>query len=112
MSGDAKAKKDWRKAAYYQYYEYPKWHNVQPHYGVRNDRYKLIHFYYNIDEWELYDLEKDPNEMVNLYGNPAYDVVVNDLKKELNNLQKQYNDTISLTDRREMTDKYMLKYEE
>ena len=53
---------------YYHYYEFPKWHNVQPHYGVRTERYKLIHYYYNMDEWELFDLKKDPNEMVNLYG--------------------------------------------
>ena len=50
-------------AIYYHYYEYPKWHHVQPHYGIRTDRYKLIHFYYDIDVWELYDLQEDPNEL-------------------------------------------------
>ena len=42
------------------------------HYGITTDKYKLIHFYYDIDEWELYDLEKDPQEMKNIYGDPAY----------------------------------------
>ena len=59
--------KNWRQSMYYHYYEYPFYHHVQPHYGIRNERYKLIHFYYDIDQWELYDLEQDPNELNNLY---------------------------------------------
>ena len=82
------------------------------HYGVRTDRYKLIHFYYNIDTWEFYDLKEDPNEVNNQYANPKYADVIKELKIELGNLQKQYNDTISLDERRKMTEKYMLKYEE
>ena len=112
LTGDEAAKKDWRKSAYYQYFEYPKWHNVQPHYGVRTDRYKLIHFYYNIDEWELYDLEKDPKEMKNVYNDPAYADVVKELKAEIVKLQKQYGDDQTLEQRRELTDRYMLKYDE
>lgn len=112
LQGDNDAKEGWRKSAYYQYFEYPKWHNVQPHYGVRTDRYKLIHFYYNIDKWEFYDMEKDPNEVNNQYENPAYAKVIKELKVEIDKLQKEYGDTISLDDRRKMTDKYMLKYEE
>lgn len=112
LRGSAKAERNWRKSAYYQYFEYPKWHNVQPHYGVRTDRYKLIHFYYNIDEWEFYDLRNDPVEIHNEYGNPQYASVIDSLKLEIKKLQIQYNDTISLEERRAMTDKYMLKYEE
>lgn len=112
LTGDETAKKDWRKSAYYQYFEYPKWHNVQPHYGVRTDRYKLIHFYYNIDEWELYDLEKDPKEVKNVYNEPAYADVVKELKAEILKLQKQYGDDQTLEQRRELTDRYMLKYDE
>lgn len=104
--------KTWRKSVYYQYFEYPKWHRVQPHYGVRTDRYKLIRFYYDVDLWELYDLEKDPNEMVNQYANPAYASTVAELKKELKRLQVQYNDDLPLDKRRELTDRYMIKYEE
>ena len=59
---------DWRDAVYYHYYEYPAVHQVKRHYGIRTDRYKLMHFYYDIDTWELYDLQEDPNELNNLYG--------------------------------------------
>ena len=65
----------WRDAIYYSYYEFPGEHHVKRHYGIRTDRYKLIHFYYDIDKWELYDLEKDPSEMNNVYKDPAYDSV-------------------------------------
>ena len=63
---------DWRPALYYHFYEYPAEHMVKRHYGVRNDRWKLIHFYNDIDCWELYDLENDPHELHNLFGDPAY----------------------------------------
>ena len=63
---------DWRKSLYYHFYEYPAEHMVKRHYGVRTERYKLIHFYNDIDEWELYDLQEDPTEMHNLYGQPGY----------------------------------------
>jgi len=77
---------------YYHYYEYPAVHSVKRHYGVRTERYKLIHFYHDIDEWELYDLEEDPNELNNVYGNPAYADVVRELKAELKQLREQYKD--------------------
>lgn len=112
LTGDDNVKNNWRKSAYYQYFEYPKWHNVQPHYGVRTDRYKLIHFYYNIDEWEFYDLEKDPKEVNNAYNDPAYADIIKDLKAEIVRLQKYYGDDQTLEQRRELTDRYMLKYEE
>jgi arylsulfatase A-like enzyme len=81
---------EWRQAIYYHYYEYPNEHGVKKHFGVRTDRYKLIHFYEDIDTWELYDLEEDPNEMNNLYGEPAYEAVSTDLKLKLDDLQEQY----------------------
>ena len=59
---------DWRKALYYHYYEYPAEHMVKRHYGIRTEHYKLIHFYDDIDEWELYDLKNDSTEMHNIYG--------------------------------------------
>lgn len=79
---------DWRKSLYYHYYEHPAVHNVHRHYGVRTGRYKLMHFY-NIDEWEFYDLEKDPHEMQSGYNNPAYASVVQELKAEITRLQKE-----------------------
>ncbi|MGV8827230.1 MAG: sulfatase family protein [Breznakibacter sp.] len=112
LQGDEAATTNWRKSAYYQYFEYPKWHNVQPHYGVRTDRYKLIHFYYNVDVWELYDLQEDPKEMNNLIQDPAYASLVDELKLEITKLQKEYGDELTLDQRRELTDRYMFKYEE
>jgi arylsulfatase A-like enzyme len=88
-----KTPQDWRTSMYYHYYEYPAVHSVKRHYGVRTKRYKLIHFYHDIDEWELYDLKKDPNEMKNVYSNPAYSDVVKELKAELKQLRKKYKDT-------------------
>jgi arylsulfatase A-like enzyme len=84
---------DWRGSMYYHYYEYPGAHAVKRHYGVRTRRHKLIHFYHDIDAWELYDLEKDPHELKNLFGNPAYAGKVAELKAELERLRKKYGDT-------------------
>jgi len=89
--------KNWRKSIYYHYYEYPAEHSVRRHYGVRNDRYKLIHFYNDIDAWELYDLKTDPTEMHNLYGKPGMEKVTREMKKELLRLQVQYDDSIRHT---------------
>ncbi len=86
--------KDWRTSLYYHYYEYPAEHAVKRHYGVRTDRYKLIHFYNDIDEWELYDLEKDPIEMHNVYHEPGNEQIIEQLMTELHRLQKQYDDPI------------------
>jgi arylsulfatase A-like enzyme len=83
----------WRDAVYYTYYEYPSIHMVKRHYGIRTSRYKLIHFYYDVDEWELYDLQKDPDELTNVYNDPAYAPVVATMKKKLAQLRKQYKDS-------------------
>ena len=88
-----KTPESWRTSMYYHYYEYPAVHSVKRHYGVRTRRYKLIHFYNDIDEWELYDLEKDPKEMKNVLGDPAYADVVTELKAELKRLRQKYQDT-------------------
>jgi arylsulfatase A-like enzyme len=83
---------DWRTSMYYHYYEYPAVHSVKRHYGVRTTRYKLIHFYNDIDEWELYDLKKDPEELKNVYGDSAYADVVTELTAELKRLRAKYKD--------------------
>ncbi len=85
-----------REGLYYHYYEYPSVHMVKRHYGIRTDRYKLIHFYFDVDEWELYDLEKDPNELTSVYDDPDYREVVNDLKAKLEGLMKKYGDSEEL----------------
>jgi len=83
---------DWRQSIYYHYYEYPGCHAVKRHYGVRTRRYKLIHFYHDIDAWELYDLEKDPRELKNVYDDPAYAGVKARLEAELDRLRVRYGD--------------------
>jgi arylsulfatase A-like enzyme len=83
----------WRDAVYYQYYEFPGEHMVKRHYGIRTERYKLIHFYYDIDQWELYDLEKDPNEMKNVYNDISYSEVRIMMHKRLDELRQQYGDS-------------------
>ncbi len=111
LEQNEKVEKKWRKSVYYQYYEYPKWHNVLPHYGLRTNRYKLMHFYYTEDMWEFYDLQKDPNEMTNQYNNPEYQKIIAGLKKELYKQQKNIGDDMHLEERRKMTEKYSLQYE-
>lgn len=93
-----------RDAIYYHYYEYPEWHHVQPHYGVRTNRHKLIHFYYSMDEWELYDLKTDSLEMNNLYGKPGYEEITRTLKQKIQELQTQYKDTMSIQRMKKLTD--------
>ncbi len=94
----------WRDKVYYHYYEWPFWHHVQPHYGMRTSRYKIAHFYYNIDVWELYDLEKDPDEMNNVINTPSYKETVEKLKEELAQLRIEVGDTVSLQQFREISD--------
>lgn len=86
--------KDWRDALYYHYYEYPAEHMAKRHYGVRTDRYKLIHFYNDIDVWELYDLKEDPTEMHNIYGQPGTEEITEKLRQRLWELQEEYDDPI------------------
>ena len=84
---------NWRDAIYYHYYE--KGFGATPHYGIRTNKYKLIHFYDVVDSWELYDLKKDTFEMNNLIDNPAYIDVVKDLKENLQVLQGKYKDNLA-----------------
>ncbi|WP_300437466.1 sulfatase [Christiangramia sp.] len=84
---------EFRDAVYYHYYDFPAFHMVKRHYGVRTERYKLIHFYDDIDTWELYDLKTDPKEENNLYGDPEYAEVQENLHQELEELQKKYEVT-------------------
>ena len=85
-----------REAVYYHYYEYPASHMVKRHYGIVTKEYKLAHFYYDIDEWELYDRKKDPQEMTNVYNDPAYASIVTKLHKELKELRIKYKDSPEL----------------
>ncbi|CAL1519688.1 sulfatase [Chitinophaga sp. MM2321] len=82
---------NWRKTVYYHYYESGE-HSVIPHFGVKTQRYKLIRFYQDADKWELYDLQKDPHEMHNLYGEKGYEKIQTSLKTQLTAEIKHYDD--------------------
>jgi arylsulfatase A-like enzyme len=85
---------DWRKAFYYHYYEYPVPHQVSPHYGIITDRYKLVHFYgHPNDEWNLFDLVKDPQESRSFYQDPDYQAAVTQLKQQLDQEKVRLQDT-------------------
>lgn len=95
---------EWRDAVYYTYYEYPSIHMVKRHYGVATERYKLIHFYYDVDEWELYDLENDPQEMHNVYNDPDYADVQTTMHQRLAEMRTKYGDS------NELNQKYLDAY--
>ena len=91
---EGKKPANWRQSLYYHYYEYPAEHSVCRHYGIRTKRYSLMHFYNDINAWELYDLKKDPDQMHNIYGKPGTEKLTKNLKKQLLQLQVQYDDPI------------------
>ncbi len=86
-----------RDAVYYHYYEYPAVHMVKRHYAVVTEQYKLVHYYYDVDEWELIDRIKDPQELRNVYEDPAYAPVVAELHRKLEELRKQYGDSAEIS---------------
>jgi arylsulfatase A-like enzyme len=89
---------DWRTSIYYRYYHDPGHHRTAQHYGVRTKTHKLIHFWKK-DQWELYDLVKDPDEQNNLYGRPEYKELTEQLKTELYRLKKEFKDDDQFADR-------------
>ncbi|WP_158975290.1 sulfatase [Cellulophaga sp. L1A9] len=84
---------DFRKVIYYHYYDYPAFHMVKKHYGIRTQNYKLIHFFDDIDAWELYDLENDPKELHNVIDDINYRYVRAMMHKKLDSVQKVYKVT-------------------
>ncbi|MEM1223952.1 MAG: sulfatase/phosphatase domain-containing protein, partial [Verrucomicrobiota bacterium] len=95
LQGDSP--ENWRDSLYYHYYEYPGFHNVRRHEGVFDKRYKLIRFYgkdvADGEEWELFDLEKDPSELNSVYSNPEYAPKLAEMKKLLVDLRTKYGVT-------------------
>lgn len=87
----------WRKDWLYEYYEYPGFENVRPCRGVRTERYKYIEFFLEPKEYELYDLERDPDEMSNLYGKPGYEALTHDMQERLTRLRRETDDTFHYT---------------
>jgi arylsulfatase A-like enzyme len=87
---------EWRKAMYYHYYEFPQPHHVYPHFGIRTERWVLVRFYGPKNFWELYDLDKDPHELKNLYDEAKYHDKIASLKAELKELILHYDDREAL----------------
>ena len=90
---------DWRKSIYYHYYEYPSVHMIPRHYGIRTERYKLIHFYQFGNEWEMYDLKEDPDELTNIYGKADKKSLQKDLKEQLVAIRKFYDDNTDVSEK-------------
>ena len=84
-------KAEGRDAMYYHYYENGE-HAVSPHFGIRTSRYKLIRFYTRVNAWELYDLQKDPHEMNNLFGKKGSEKITANMHRQLVNLIDKYED--------------------
>jgi len=98
--------KDWRKEIYYHYYEYPSVHMVPRHNGIRSKRYKLMHFYQFENEWELYDLKSDPDELKNLYEDPKFAKLGKRMKAKLEHLVDHYEDDSDTTVKPELIKKF------
>lgn len=94
LKGESPA--NWRDSIYYHYYEYPSVHMVPRQNGIRTERHKLIHFY-QFDQWELYDLETDPDELHNLYGKKEHAELTAGLKKQLKALREHYDDRTDIS---------------
>jgi arylsulfatase A-like enzyme len=84
--------RNWRRDWLYEYYEYPGPHNVRKHRGVRSERYKLIHYYEPPEEFELYDLQEDPGELRNLYGDPGHAGLAGELRRRIEELREATGD--------------------
>lgn len=80
---------EWREDWLYEYYEFPGWHSVRKHRGVRTERYKYIHYFEEPEEFELYDLEEDPDELHNLYGRAEYAELTEQLRRRLTELRHE-----------------------
>ena len=90
---------DWRKSIYYHYYEYPSVHQVPRHYGIRTETHKLMKFYQFGEEWEMYDLVNDPDELTNIYGKAGTEKLEADLKAQLDGLRKGYADDSDVSEK-------------
>jgi len=94
-----------RDAVYYHYYEYPSIHMVKRHYAIVTKEYKLIHFYYDVDEWELYDRANDPHELKNVYDDSAYSQIREKLHLDLDALREKYGDSSEIS--QELLERYL-----
>lgn len=81
---------DWRREIYYAFYESEGAHRVPQHDGIRSERYKAIYFPKS-DEWNLFDLETDPQEMTSRHDDPDHQTILADLQQRYHALRKKYN---------------------
>ncbi|MHA7130149.1 sulfatase family protein [Algoriphagus namhaensis] len=88
-----------RDAVYYHYYEYPSVHMVKRHYAIVTKEYKLTHYYFDVDEWELIDRINDPMELKNVYDDPAYAEIQQELHQKLEGLRQKYGDNSQISQR-------------
>jgi arylsulfatase A-like enzyme len=88
----ANPRAEWRTDWLYEYYEYPGNEQVRPCRGVRTERYKYIHYFTPPEEFELYDLETDPQEMRNLHGDPVHEPLARRLAARLEELRRETGD--------------------
>ena len=93
-----------RDAVYYHYYEYPSVHMVKRHYAIVTKEYKLTHYYFDTDEWELIDRINDPQELKNAYDDPAYAEIKAELHQKLEGLREKYGDS------KEISQSYLDRY--
>ncbi|MCC6833536.1 MAG: sulfatase [Cytophagales bacterium] len=91
------AEKWTRNSIYYHYYEYPAEHMVNRHYAIVTKEYKLIHYYFAANEWELIDRKNDPDELKNVYNDPAYAAIREELHAQLRSIRTKYNDNDSIS---------------
>ena len=91
------AKKWDRDAVYYHYYEYPAEHMVNRHYAIVTHEYKLIHYYFADEYWELIDRKNDPMELNNFYDDPDYAAIRKELHSELDKIRKKYKDSSAVS---------------
>jgi len=89
LEDEGKTPADWRDAIYYAYYENAAVHNVPVHDGVRTDRYKLIYFPAS-QQWQLMDLELDPQELRSFHEEPAYRPILEALQQRYRDLRQLY----------------------
>ena len=99
-----------RDAVYYHYYEYPSVHMVKRHYAIVTKEYKLTHYYFDTDEWELIDRIKDPKELKNVYDDPAYAEIKAELHRKLDGLREKYGDSKELS--QSYIDRYLDRLEQ
>ncbi len=84
----------WRKSFLYEFFEFPGVHSVRKNRGVRTERWKFVHFFEEPQEFELYDLQADPRETKNLYGDPQHENVVERMRAELARLRRETQDSL------------------